>query len=573
MPALAAARRACDSPNDIETGGRAVTGTVSHAICAGMEQLGIDALFCLPGIQNDDFFNVLFDFPGLRPFVTRHEQACAYMAAGAAQASGRPAAYCVVPGQGVLNAAAGHATAYATAARVLAVVGQSKSPYIGAMHGLLHELPDQMAVLGQISKSAAALRDARAAGGEVATALSAVAGGHPKPVTVECPLDLWAARTEAPTPPAPAFPEVDEDAIARAADLLAAADAPMIVLGGGAHDAADAVAELADMLKCPVSALRQGKGAYDERRPLAVPGPVAHELWKDVDVALGVGTRFQTHEMQWGVDDALKLIQIEADPEELNRRGRIDVPIHAMTQHALPKLIEALRPRLGRREDRSDDLAARTAAFRDKVREKLTPTIDDLEVIGDVLGEDGIFVDDLTQVAYAARFLHRAPRPRSYVCAGYAGTLGWGLPAGLGAQVACPGRRVLVVQGDGGFGYGAMELATAVKYDLPVVTLVYNDSAYGNVQRIQQQRFGHNRTIATDLVNPDIHRFAETFGALGLRAEPGPEGLRAALETAFAAGRPAVVEAPTPERYPSPWRWIQLPTVRGPQQPNVLVAD
>jgi acetolactate synthase-1/2/3 large subunit len=392
-------------------------------------------------------------------------------------------------------------------------------------------------------------------------------------VTVETPLDLWAAETDPAAVPAPEFPAVDEDAIAKAADLLATAKRPMIVLGGGAHDAAEAVAELADMLRCPVSALRQGKGAYDERRSLAVPGPVAHELWKETDVALGVGTRFQTHEMQWGVDDDLKLIQIEADPEELNRRGRIDVPIHAMTQHALPRLIEALGKRLGRRDDRSEELAGRTAAFRDKVREKLTPTIDDLAVIGEVLGEDGIFVDDLTQVAYAARYLHRAPRPRSYVCAGYAGTLGWGLPAGLGAQVACPGRRVLVVQGDGGFGYGAMELATAAKYDLPVVTLVYNDGAYGNVQRIQQQRFGHNRTIATDLVNPDIPRFAETFGAFGVRAEPGPEGLRTALEAAFASGKPAVVEVPTPERYPSPWRWIQLPTVRGPAQPNVLVAD
>ena len=550
-----------------------MTGTVSHAICEGMEGLGIDALFCLPGIQNDDFFNILFDFPAIRPFVTRHEQACAYMAAGAAQASGRPAAYCVVPGQGVLNASAGHATAYATSARVLAVVGQSKSPYIGAMHGLLHELPDQMAVLGQISKHAAPLRDARAAGGAVATSFAALAGGHPKPVTIETPLDFWAAATEAAEVPAPAFPEVDEEAIAKAADLLAAAERPMIVLGGGAHDAAEAVGELADMLGCPVSALRQGKGAYDERRPLAVPGPVAHELWPETDVALGVGTRFQTHEMQWGVDDDIKLVQIEADPDELNRRGRIDVPIHAMTQDALPRLIEALGSRLGRREDRSDELAGRTAAFREKVREKLTPTFDDLEVIAEVLGEDGIFVDDLTQVAYAARFLHRAPRPRSYVCAGYAGTLGWGLPAGLGAQVACPGRRVLVVQGDGGFGYCATELATAVKYDLPVVVLVYNDAAYGNVQRIQQQRFGHNRTIATDLVNPDVPRFAESFGALGIRAEPGAEGLRTALQAAFAAGRPAVVEVPTPERYPSPWRWIQLPTVRGPALPNVLLAD
>ena len=550
-----------------------MTHTVSHALCEGMQAQGIDALFCLPGVQNDDFFNILFDFPGIRPIVARHEQACSYMATGAALASGRLQAYCTVPGQGMLNAAAGHSTAFAASARVLAIIGQAKTPFIGRMNGLLHEIPDQMAVLGQVSKHVAALRDPRAAGGEVAAAFAAATGGNPKPVTVECPLDLWAAETD-PTPiPDPAFPEVDEDAVARAADLIAAAKAPMIVLGGGAQDAPEAVAALAEMLKCPVSALLMGKGAYDERRPLAVPGPVAHALWPETDVAIGIGTRFQVHEMQWGVDDDLALIQIEADPGELNRRGRVDVPILARVEHALPRLIAALETRLGRVEDRSEDLAARTAAFRAEAAETLEPSFDDLEVIAGALGEDGILVDDLTQVGYAGRFLHRVPGPRRYVSSGYAGTLGWGLPAALGAAVARPDRRILTVQGDGGFLYCASELATAVKHRLPVVVLVYNDGAYGNVQRIQQQRFGHNRTIASDLVNPDIPAFAESFGCFATRAEPGPRGLAAALEAAFAANGPAVVEVPVAERYPSPWRYIQLPTVRGPKLPALLVAD
>ena len=184
-------------------------------------------------------------------------------------------------------------------------------------------------------------------------------------------------------------------------------------------------------------------------------------------------------------------------------------------------------------------------------------------VIREVLGPDGIFVDDLTQVAYAARYILPVHRPRGYVCAGYAGTLGWGLPAGLGAALASPGKRVLTVQGDGGFLYAAAELATAAKYKIPHVTLVYNDNAYGNVRRIQEQRFGHNRTIATALENPDIVKFAESFGIFARRAGGGPEDLRAALTAAFDSGGPAVVEVPTPERYPDPWPLIFLPTVRG----------
>jgi acetolactate synthase-1/2/3 large subunit len=132
---------------------------------------------------------------------------------------------------------------------------------------------------------------------------------------------------------------------------------------------------------------------------------------------------------------------------------------------------------------------------------------------------------------------------------------------------------VLSVQGDGGFMYGATEIATAVKYNVPVVMLVYNDGAYGNVKRIQEDRFGHNRTIASDLVNPDFVRFAESFGAMGLRTDGSHAGLKAALEEGFRAGGPVVVEVPVETRYPSPWGRIFLPTVRGPAQEPMLMAD
>ena len=550
-----------------------MTTTLSHLLCQGIQDVGIDTLYCLPGVQNDDFFNVLVDHPNLRPVTARHEQACSYMATGAALASGQAQAYCTVPGQGVLNAAAGHSTALATAARVFALLGQNKTGFIGRMHGQLHELPNQMAVVDQLSKHAVGLRNADKASDQIAGALHALISGNPAPVTVECPLDLWSAPGSPITVPEATFPEVDLDAINRAADLLAASVNPIICLGGGAHGASEYIAEIAEMLGAPVSALRQGKGAYDESGPLYAASPIAHEFWKTADVALGIGTRFMWHEMTWGVDDELKLIQINADPTEINRRGQVSVPINAMAEHALPLLIEALGKRLGKREDRRDQIAALNAGFRKTLEETLQPQVDQLDVIRQVLGRDGIFVDDLTQVAYSARYAFPVYRPRGYVCAGYAGTLGWGLPAGIGAKIAMPDRRVLVVQGDGGFMYGASELATAAKYDVPVVTLVYNDSAYGNVKRIQEMRFGHNRTIASDLVNPDIVKFVESFGVLAIRSEPSAEGLRAALTEAFESGGPAVVEMPVPEIYPSPWPHIFKPTVRGAPQEPLLSMD
>ena len=550
-----------------------MTTTLSHLLCQGMLDVGLDTLYCLPGVQNDDFFNVLVDHPDLRPITARHEQACSYMATGAALASGRAQAYCTVPGQGVLNAAAGHSTALATSARVFALLGQNKTDFIGKMHGQLHELPNQMAVVDQLSKHAVGLRAATEAPGQIATALHALISGNPAPVTVECPLDLWSAPGSLVQIPDPEFPAVDTDAIDQAADLLANSSAPIICLGGGAHDSSKDIARIAEMLGAPVSALRQGKGAYDESGPWYAASPVAHEFWRTADVALGIGTRFMWHEMTWGVDDDLKLIQINADATEINRRGQVAVPINAMAEHALPLLITALEKRLGKRQDRREQIAGLNAGFRKTLEETLQPQTAQLDVIRQVLGPDGIFVDDLTQVAYSARYAFPVYRPRGYVCAGYAGTLGWGLPAGIGAKIAMPDQRVLVVQGDGGFLYGASELATAAKYNIPVVVLVYNDSAYGNVKRIQEMRFGHNRTIASDLVNPDIVKFADSFGVFAIRAETSAEGLRAALTAAFNSGGPAVVEMPVPEIYASPWLHIFKPTVRGAPLKPLLSMD
>lgn len=534
--------------------------TISHLLCRGLIDAGVDALYCLPGVQNDDFFNVLVDFPELRPFVTRHEQGASYMAAGAAQATGRPAAYCVVPGQGVLNAAAGHSTALAGCGRVFALIGQNRSNLIEHGHGLLHEIPDQLSVLARISKYATALRDPGQAPAEIAGALHALLSGHPAPVTLECPLDLWTAPAEALPVPEPEFPALDTDAIERAAALLAGAERPLVMLGGGAHGAAASIAELVEMLGAPVSALRQGKGAYDERKSLAVPGPVAYRLWKTVDVVLAIGTRLQTQEMSWGVDDDMAVIQITADPAEAGRRGKAALAINAMAEDAVPALVRALEGKLQKRADRTEELAGMKA---DLARElEGQPQIAQLQVLREEMGEDDVFLDDLTQVAFAARYAFPVAKPRGYLSAAYAGTLGWGLPGGLGAQVARPDVHVVNIQGDGGFLYAANELATAVKYNIPLVTVVYNDNAYGNVKRIQTDRFGHNRTIASDLTNPDIVKFTESFGATGLRAET-PEDLRGALRRAFKAGGPAVIEVPVPERYPSPWPWISLPTARG----------
>ena len=290
-----------------------------------------------------------------------------------------------------------------------------------------------------------------------------------------------------------------------------------------------------------------GQGVLDRRHPLAVNVLAGWRLWEGADVVLAIGTRLATPLMQWGTDARLKIIRIDADAEEIDRIAR---PALALTGDAAP-ILRALIAALPRqaRASRDAEIAGHRAEV-DRALSVLRPQLDYLAAIRDVLPENGILVDELTQLGYVARLAFPVYRPRTFLSPGYQGTLGWGVATALGAKVARPDVPVVALSGDGGFLFTATELATAVQFRIPIVVVLVNDGAYGNVRRIQAQQFG-NRLIASDLRNPDFRRFVESFGALALRAET-PEALRGALATALAAGRPAVIEVPAGPM-PDPW--------------------
>jgi acetolactate synthase-1/2/3 large subunit len=191
---------------------------------------------------------------------------------------------------------------------------------------------------------------------------------------------------------------------------------------------------------------------------------------------------------------------------------------------------------------------------------KLSPQLAFLDVIRAELPEDGIYVDEVTQIGFAARLAFPVYRPRTFLSPGYQDNLGWGYATALGAQHALSHAPVLSINGDGGFLYTGNELATAMRHRIPLVAVVFVDGAFGNVRRIQEEQFG-NRLIACDLANPDFVKFAESFGAAGRRAR-GPEELRIALREAIAAREPTLIEVPVGPM-PSPWEFIHMPRVRG----------
>lgn len=533
--------------------------TTAEAVVHTLVLNGIDKIYCLPGVQNDFLFDALHGAQGqIRAVQTRHEQGAAYMALGAALATGKPAAYAVVPGPGLLNTTAALSTAYACNAPVLALTGQIPAAYIGRGLGQLHDIPDQLAVLRGLTKWAERINGPQQAPQLVDEAFRQMLSGRPRPVALECPIDVWPRQGPVELPQAAAHARtlpIDSDAIEAAAKLLGAAEKPLIVIGGGALHAGEALTAVAEALQAPVVAHRMGRGTLDSRHPLAVTGYAGYRLWADADVVLAVGTRLQLQLMQWGMDDGLKVVRIDSDPVELDRIARPAVGIAGDAALALRALADALGRHNRRRASRQDEMAAFKAKTDGELRERFAPQTSYLDVIRAELPEDGIFVDELTQIGYVGRLYFPIYRPRTYLASAYQGTLGWGVATALGAKMAQPDKPLIAISGDGGFMFNVQELATAVQHRIPVTIVLMNDGAYGNVRRSQVEAFG-NRVIASDLTNPDFVKLAESFGVLGLRAH-SPQELRTALRKAMGSGGPALIEVPVGPM-PNPWHILRF---------------
>jgi len=537
--------------------------TTGEAVVAALSAHGLDTIYALPGVHNDEFFDALARHAEtIRTVHTRHEQGAAYMALGAALATGKPRAYCVVPGPGLLNSSAALLTAYGMNAPVLALFGQIPEQHIGRDFAFLHEIRDQAGIIARLVNWSARIRSPSAAPRLVAKAIQSMFVERPGPAALECAIDVWgrpgAVRPVAPLP-VPVSP-IDEDAIKAAAKRLGAAKRPLIVTGGGALDASAEVRQLAELLQAPVLSYRRGRGVIDDRNPLSVNLPLGHELWAEADVVLGVGTHLHMPLLQWGTDRDLAIVRIDADPAEPPRIVKPKVALIGPAAPILRRLLDVLPARNVRRSSRTDEMRERQARLRKRLA-KLEPQLAYLAAIRAELPEDGIFVDEVTQVGFAARLAFPVYRPRTFISPGYQDNLGYGFATALGAQDAQRDVPVVAITGDGGFMFTATEMATAMRHRIPLVTILFNDSAFGNVRRIQEESYG-NRLIASDLVNPDFVAFAESFGATAMRAK-GPAELRQALKTAIARrDGPTLIEVPV-GAMPSPWEFILMGRVRG----------
>jgi len=469
-----------------------------------------------------------------------------------------------------LNTTAALATGYACNDPMLLIAGQVMSTQIGSGVGWLHEIPDQLAMIRGVTKWAERINHPSETPDMVRMAFRQLSTGRIRPVALEVPMDVMGMEAYVDLlNPVTNYksPEPDPDLIEEASRLLGQAKNPLILVGGGIFGAEAELLELAEMLQAPVVMTRQAFGCIDSRHYLALTKPAGHRLWADTDVVLAVGTRMQWQIAgeqnlikPWGVDEDLKIIRMDIDPVEINRVRRPDVGIVADAKVGLGSLIDRLLHHNRKRASREAELTSLKMEI-EKECAKLEPQFSYVRAIREALPEDGIFVEEVTQIGHVARFAFPVYRPRTFITSGYQGNLGFGFATALGVKVANPDKPVISINGDGGFMYNVQELATAVHQGISIVVIVFSDNAYGNVRRTQIQRHG-GKVIASDLHNPDFVRLAESFGAAGYRADSAEE-LGTAIRKGFDNKGPTLIEVPVGQYdMPNPWHMVMMPPVR-----------
>jgi acetolactate synthase-1/2/3 large subunit len=538
--------------------------TGGEALAQQLVLEGATHVFGIPGVQLDWAVDALRKAENaIRYLVPRHEQATSYMADGFARTTGKPGVCMVVPGPGVLNAAAGLSTAYACNAKVLCIAGHIHSAGIGKGHGALHEIKDQGAVLDQVTKWRGTALHPEEVPGLVRRAYREMSSGRPAPVAVEIPYDVLQASAEVALAPVPASvdgrlkPEAAQ--VKRVAAVLNAATFPVIYVGGGVLSTGGGAAlqRLAERLGAPVIMSENGRGAISDRHPLAFSTLVGRALLPHADVIVVAGSRFMETRGPFPAWDekAPTYVYINADPDAALAPRVPGMLMNADAGLAMASLADELPATPpGHRRLLAPARAAQMRAWAQAQIDAIEPQASFVRALRNAIPEDGIFVNELTQVGYFARVAYSVYAPGTLIGPGYQGTLGYGFPTGLGAAAGNPGRVVVSITGDGGFGWTLQELATAARYNLSHITVVMADGAFSNVRGLQEDQFG--ASYQAELHNPDFVALARAFGVDAVKVGDAA-GLEGALKEAIRAGGPHLIEVAV-GRMPSPWGLLRL---------------
>lgn len=518
------------------------------AVVESLAAHGVDTVFGIPGTHNLKLFRHL-PAAGIRTITTRHEQGAGYAADGYHQVSGRPGVVITTSGPAVFNVAAAAGTAWAESRALLIISPGLPAGTDGGDAGQLHETKNASGAMNEIVAWSRRVGSPDEAARAVTDAFAFFAAGRPRPVHIEVPLDVleqpWTGAPVVTGVPVPAVPPAT--AVAAAAAALAGADRPVIVAGGGARGATAEIRDLADRLGAPVITTTNGKGVLPENHPLAIGASIrlrfAQKYLASADVTLVVGSELGDSELWEGSVDTPTVIRLDVDPGQLdkNRAGQL---------HLLGDAAATLRRLVGdmpsppggsvtpagsaeraaelRRACEAEAVADGGAAWRPVV-----------QAVRRALPAGSSLVGDSSQVTYlgAAHFFDTGAPGEFLYMAGFA-TLGYGLPAAIGAKLADPDRAVAVLLGDGALMFSVQEIVTAVEQRLPLPIVVVDNGGYAEIKD-QQARRGIP-PIGVDLVTPDLPALARACGAHGVEAAD-PTEVTGLVRAALAADRPTLI--------------------------------
>jgi acetolactate synthase-1/2/3 large subunit len=528
--------------------------TGAEALVDSLANENVEVIFGIPGVQVMDILDAVYRQDKIRWITVRHEQSAGYMAFGYARTTGKEGVAAVVPGPGVLNAAAALGTAYAASTSILLLAGQIESYNIGKNHGSLHEMNDQLDVFGPITKWSHRVSAVENIPEGVYAAFREMRTGRPRPVELEIPMDFLPVSKDFVTnrQKYPEEPDSDKEKILNAADLLGKSKYPLIVAGGGVitSDASAEITQLAELLHAPVITTDEGKGSISEDHYLSLgsANSAAYTAISIADTFLVVGSRVAPRRNQRLVQPGKTIIQIDIDPGEIGHNQPVEVGIEGDASQAI-RLITAELPDKSNSKWEKDELIKIKQEAETTFREAAPLQLSILGAIREQIG-NGILVPDVNTLGYWCQTSYPVYKPRTYLSSSYYSTLGYAFPTALGAKVGNPNKPIIALCGDGGFLYTGTELATAVQEGINTVTVVLNNNSYGTCEKIQKRRF-EERLIGTQLHNPDFTKLAESFGAVGIKLH-NVEELGDALKSAFSETLPVVIELPVPDMS-NPW--------------------
>ncbi len=531
---------------------------------------GADTIFGYPGGAILPTYDALVQNPALRHILVRHEQGAAHMAEGYARVSGRPGVVLVTSGPGATNTVTGIADAYMDSTPLVVICGQVPTNMIG--NDAFQEA-DVTGITRPCTKHNYLIRDVHDISQTIKEAFHIAGSGRPGPVLIDLPKDVQTA--EAPF----SYPETvslrgykptlkgNIRQIERALEVIEQAERPLFYVGGGVQwsGASEALIELVRGLKVPITTTVMALGVYPSDDPLSLGMLGMHGgYWTNMavqncDALIAVGARFDdrvTGRTSDFAPKAEKIVHIDIDPSSISKNIKVDVPIVGDIKEVLQVMLGKVKTReqLAPRQKIWGEWRQHIMAWKqEKPLPYQTQGADGeilprgvLEEINQITGGDAIVVTDVGQHQMWAAQMMKFTQPRSWLTSGGLGTMGYGLPAGIGAHFAAPDRQVVVISGDGSIQMNIQELSAAVQYNVPVKVIILNNHYLGMVRQWQEkfyeERYSHSYMDAM----PDFVKLAEAYGAKGFRAEKSSE-LSATLRAAFAETGPVLVEVVIPK--------------------------